>query len=92
MDIQPITQQTAALTNKDKEDASLKKACHDFESLMVAQMLKKMQESIQKTDLFGSSEKEEMFQDMLNDEVANELSSQNGIGLGDLIYKQLTAK
>jgi flagellar protein FlgJ len=89
---QPITGQTAAAQAQNKDDAALKKACHEFESLMVNQMIKKMRDSVPKSDFFGSREEEETFQNMLDEETSKNISSSGGFGLGDLIYKQLTAQ
>jgi peptidoglycan hydrolase FlgJ len=73
-----------------KEDPALKKACSDFESLLVSQMLKKMRDTLPKTDLFGSKDKEEIFQSMLDDETAKHLSENGSLGLADLLYSQLS--
>jgi len=72
-----------------KEDPALKKACREFESLLVSQMLKKMRDTLPKTDLFGSKDKEEIFQSMLDDETAKSLSEKGSLGLADLLYSQL---
>jgi flagellar protein FlgJ len=74
----------------NKEDAALRKACNDFESLLVGQVLKQMRQSIQKTELFGSREKEDMFQGMLDDEISKEMSTNHSIGIADVMYKQLS--
>lgn len=73
----------------NKEDASLKKACSEFESMLVLQMLKQMRASVMKADLFGSGQKEEMFQDMMDEEIAKDFSKTGTIGLGDMMYRQL---
>ncbi len=80
----------SAKNSPDKADTELKKACREFESLLTAQMLKKMRETVPKSDFFGSSEKEEIFQDMLDQEVCRNLSESSSLGLADLMYKQLS--
>jgi len=74
----------------DLRDARLRKACREFESLLVAQMLSKMRSAVPKTDLFGSSEKEEFFQDMLDQEIAKQVSQTGTMGIGNLLYIQLS--
>ncbi len=81
----------AAQTKPDIEDVKLRKACRDFESLLVQQMLSKMRASIPKSDLFGSKDKEEIFQGMLDEQYATQMSESGAIGLGDTIYAQLAA-
>jgi peptidoglycan hydrolase FlgJ len=75
-----------------KDDAALRKACREFESLLTAQMLQKMRDSVPKSDLFGSREKEEIFQSMLDEEMAKHIAHTGALGLGDAIYAQLKAR
>jgi flagellar protein FlgJ len=75
-----------------KEDAKLKKACQDFESIFLNQMLSKMREAVPKSDLMGHSQAEETFQGMLDDELAKQMSANGGIGLGATLYRQITER
>jgi flagellar protein FlgJ len=79
----------AAKPKTNAEDVKLNKACKDFESLMVQQMLSKMRASIPKSDLFGSKDKEEIFQSMLDEEYAKGVAESGSLGLGDMLYAQL---
>lgn len=72
------------------EDERLRQACKDFESVFVAQMLKGMRSTVQSSDLFGSQKEEAMFRDMLDDEIARAASEQKGMGIADMLYKQLS--
>jgi flagellar protein FlgJ len=85
-----ITGQTGAAQAQNKEDVALKKACKEFESLLITQMLQKMRDTVPKSDFFGSRKEEETFQAMLDEETAKNMASAGGIGLGDLMYKQLS--
>ena len=87
----PVADPAAAQTKPPVEDVKLRKTCRDFESLLVQQMLSKMRASIPKSDLFGSKDKEEIFQSMLDEEYAKELSASSSLGLGDMLYEQLAA-
>lgn len=93
MKIQPFIPGKLLVAPKaGSEDAALKRACREFESILLAQMLKKMRESVPKSDLFGSREKEEIFQSMLDEEVAKEIAHGGGLKLGDTLYAQLRAQ
>ena len=81
----------AVHTKPDVEDVKLRETCRDFESLLVQQMLSKMRASIPKSDFFGSKDKEEIFQSMLDEEYAKELSESGSLGLADMLYAQLAA-
>ncbi len=91
LSIKATQPQEGLKTAIEKRDPELMRACREFESLLANQMLKEMRNSIPKTDLFGSREKEEMFQDMLDQEITKNLSSNNSLGLADVIYTQLTS-
>ncbi|MCL5105765.1 MAG: rod-binding protein [Armatimonadetes bacterium] len=71
------------------QDKKLKQACKDFEAIFTGFMLKSMRKTITKTDLFGSSKEEEMFQDMMDDEISKRASETNPMGIADMLYKQL---
>ncbi len=75
----------------DKEIAikknELKKACRDFESLFVAYLLKTMKASIPKAE--EPSQAKEIYEAMLDEAIAREISLSKGLGLGDLLYEQL---
>ena len=75
---------------KSSEPDKLKKACREFESIFLAYLMKRMRATVPKTDLFGSQRDEEIFRDMMDDEIARSASEKQGLGLGDLIYKQLS--
>ena len=86
--IDPIT--SAGKAPVDKEDAKLRKACQDFEALLISQMLKAMRETVPKNELFGSREKEEIFQGMLDQELAGQMAKTGSLNLAKLMYAQLS--
>lgn len=73
----------------------LKQATADFEGMFVKQLLSVMRKTIPKDKdggLFGESQGEKMFKDLLDGEYAKVMSSRaNGIGLKEAMIKQLTA-
>lgn len=88
MDINIVTTGPAAKPERN-EDQELKNACRAFESILVAQMLKEMRASVPKTDFFGSKDKEETFQMMLDQNIAEAMSQSGSFGIGDAMYNQL---
>jgi len=68
----------------------LKKACADFESLFLNYMLKSMRSSVPAGGIAGQSEEGKMFQSMFDENLANEISSSGGLGLGEILLKQLS--
>jgi len=83
----------AALKNDAKGQAptALKEAARQFESLFTQMLLKSMREANKgfgEDSLFGSDQGE-MYQDMFDDQMAMQLSMGKGLGLADMLIKQL---
>lgn len=81
---------TPEMQKAKAEDAKLRKACQDFESVFIAYMLKTMRETVPKNDLFGDRSKEEIFQGMMDDEMSKEIAKSDSMGLSDMLYAQLS--
>lgn len=73
----------------EKDEKKLKKACSDLETIFVNMMFKQMRNTVQKSGLVDGGSAEEMYEDMLFDKYAEEVSKGQGTGLGDVLYKQL---
>jgi flagellar protein FlgJ len=73
------------------DNQELEKACHQFESLFIKYMLKTMRETIPENSLFGGGQAEKIYTGMLDDEVAQSVSRQRGIGLAAIMYAQMAA-
>ncbi len=78
--------------SQEGRDLALKKAVTEFESLFIYQMLKAMRESIPKSGLLGNSREEEIYKSMLDQEMAKNLTGKGGVGLSELLLKQLSSK
>jgi len=75
---------------ESQDHGELEKACRDFESLFVNYMMKQMRETIPKDGLFGNSQAEQIYNSMLDQEVAKTISKQRGMGLAALMYNQMS--
>ena len=78
-----------AVENQDK--AKLRKACVDFESYFIHQMFKEMRKSIPSDGIIPKGHAEKIFEDMLDEEVAKSIAEGRGVGLADMMYKQMQA-
>lgn len=99
MDIQPDNLATAALTLKpngnsaDKaKETKLHKACQDFEALLLKQLLTTMRKSVPKDGLFKTGYAEDMYNSMYDDKLAEDMAHGKGIGIADILYKQLSGE
>ena len=70
----------------------LKDACKGFESMFIQLMWKEMRKTVPENSLFGESNGEKIFRDMLDTEMSDRMSEAGGLGLADVMYKQLTAQ
>ena len=81
--------QSPGSTDTGKE-TKLKKACQDFEALVLKQMLEVMRKSVPKDGLFSGGYAEEVFQSMQDDKLAEHLAQSGGLGFADTLYAQLS--
>ena len=89
----PFTlKKTTAPTDTVKE-RELRSACHDFEAVILKQMLDAMRKSVPKSGLLnGNGYADKMYQSMRDDELAKEMARGKGMGLGEVLYKQLSGQ
>jgi len=73
------------------QSASLDRVAKQFESLFVQMMLKSMRDASPKSELFGSDQ-QRMYQDMYDKQISVQIASGKGIGLADVIKRQLGGK
>jgi flagellar protein FlgJ len=72
----------------DNEAQTLRQVAGQFESLFVTMMLKSMRQASLAEGLFDSSQSK-MYQDMADQQLASDLSVRGGLGLQDVILRQL---
>ncbi|MDJ0818291.1 MAG: rod-binding protein [Desulfobacterales bacterium] len=74
----------------DPSDPALKAACQEMESLFVNHLFKEMRATIQKSGLISGGRAEEIFTSMLDTELSSAISASRGIGLAEILFKQLS--
>ncbi|KJS19419.1 MAG: hypothetical protein VR72_18715 [Clostridiaceae bacterium BRH_c20a] len=75
-----------------EDDAKLMDASQQLESVFIHQMISQMRATIPEGGLLGKSQGEEIFQDMLDEKYAENISKAGGMGLAKILYDQLAAK
>ena len=85
-------QQTPDVQKAQRNRASLKKSCQDFEAVFIQSMFKAMRKTVPESGLFEKNTASEIFQDMLDQEVASKISRQQSLGLADQMYRQMEKK
>jgi flagellar protein FlgJ len=72
-----------------KDPATLRAVAKQFESLFTKMMLKSMRDASMGDPLFGSDQGD-MYQDMADDQLAVQMSEGRGLGLADMLIRQLS--
>lgn len=86
-----FAEQLADATEKAKEakdDAKLKATCKDMEAVFLNMMMADMRKTIQKSKLVDSST-EDLMTSMLDTEMTKNMANAGGMGLADMLYRQL---
>lgn len=73
-----------------KNDKELKEACKGFEAMFLGMMYKAMRQTVPEDKLFGESNGQKIFQDMRDEELMKSVAETGGIGLADMMYRQLS--
>ncbi|OOB79517.1 MAG: hypothetical protein ATN34_04590 [Epulopiscium sp. Nele67-Bin002] len=73
------------------EDEELREACEEMESYLLSMIYKQMKNSVlTENSLIPKGDYEEMFDDFLVDSQVSEMVKSGGVGLADMMYKQLS--
>ena len=70
------------------DPSAVRKVAQQFESMFTRMMLKSMRDTVGTDPLFGSDQ-EKMYQGMYDDQLALQLSKGRGLGLADMLVRQL---
>lgn len=67
---------------------AVRQTAEQFEAYFLQQMMKSMRDTVQKSDLVESGHME-MYQDLMDKEVAMKMVKRGGIGVADMLEKQM---
>ena len=85
------SQATAGRGIDPAQEKKLKKACADFESMLVFQLLKTMRQTVPKNGLLKPSQGKETYEMILDQKIADDLTNKGqGLGLQKMLYNQIT--
>ncbi len=71
------------------DDSELKQVCKEFEAIFINMLYKQMRATVPKTEYLNSDSATDIYNSMLDDKLV-EVAGQRGIGLGEMMYKQLS--
>jgi flagellar protein FlgJ len=72
-----------------KQEQQLKQACKGFEAMFLTLMYREMRATVPKDPLFGESNAQKIFKDMRDTQLMQNVADAGGLGLADMLYKQL---
>ena len=75
-----------------QDEARLEKACKDFEAIILNQILSAMRKAVPEGGLFEKSYGEKIYQSMMDEELSKNIAHGKGMGLGEMLFRQLTSK
>ena len=70
-------------------EKDMEKVARDFESVFVNKLFESMRKGVPKSGLLDSSAMK-MYQSMMDQEMAKQMSIGKGIGIGEMVYKDLS--
>ncbi len=82
-------QKKAESSMAKKNNNELKKVCSEFESVMLQMIYKQMKSTIPESGLIPESMGQTVFNSMLDEKLMEEATKTKGIGLAEILYKQL---
>ena len=88
VDFKGLAELRRSANNDQKDQETLKQVAGQFESMFVNMMLKSMRQASLADGIFDSSQSD-MYQDMSDQQLAMDISSKGGLGLRDVILRQL---
>jgi len=74
---------------KGASQKKMEKVARDFEAVFINKLFESMRKAIPKSDLLDSSAMD-MYQTMMDQEMAKDLSKQKGMGMGEMVYNDLS--
>ena len=77
-------------SKKKPVDTKLMDVCTEMESLFVAKMLKEMRKTVHKNEMLHGGFAEEIFEDMLYDKYALDISKKANLGLAHQLYNEMS--
>lgn len=75
---------------QSNDDSKLKAVCQDMEAVFLNILMQRMRATVPKSGLLGDNSEEDIMRSMLDSEMTKEMAKAGGIGIADMLYRQLT--
>ncbi|MBW1960461.1 MAG: rod-binding protein [Deltaproteobacteria bacterium] len=74
------------------QDQKLKRACEDFEAILIQFMFKSMKKTIPGGSFFGNGYQQDIYESLFFQEIATKMARERGLGISEALYRQLKHK
>ncbi|MBN1548839.1 MAG: rod-binding protein [Syntrophaceae bacterium] len=89
----PVTGADKAAAARAEKEKQLRKACADFEAIFAYHLFKSMRDTVPASGLTDRFPGKETYTMLMDQKIAEELSkSSNGLGVKEMLYRQLAGK
>lgn len=79
----------AGREEKKGQEQKMKKACADFESIFIYQMLKTMRSTVPRSSLLNKMTGKETYETIMDQKMSEELTVKGGLGIQEMLFRQL---
>ena len=86
------SQQIPDTSRSQKDRKALKKTCQDFEAIFIQSLFKSMRKTVPDGGLLKKDNATAVYQDMLDQEIAKNISQKQSVGLAEQMYRQMEKK
>ena len=90
--LQRLSTDVTSMRREGQNDADLKAASEQFESLLLNFMIREMRATIPESGLLAKSMAEDVFTSMLDEQYGDMMAANGGIGLARIIVEQMGQK
>jgi peptidoglycan hydrolase FlgJ len=77
--------------SSNQSQGKIREAADQFEAMFLAQVLNSMTSGLEVDGLFGGGPAENIYRSMMNDQYAKSISRQGGVGIADVVYREMLA-
>ncbi len=91
VNLRPVMDTLSGIQKAQPELEKLKKATDGFESIFLKKMFSQMRSMVTETT-FGQTYGKDIFNDMLDESLANAASKSKTLGMGDMLYNQFAPR
>jgi len=88
LDFAALTRLKGEATQDPKK--ALRASAEQFEAYFIQETMKAMRKTVEKSDLMGSSQHTDAYQDLLDKEIAVQMARRGSIGLADMLEREMT--